>query len=181
MLSETKMKQTLFIVFTIIISLSITPGYPFNSISMNERFLLSQDTLRPTIEYWNISATVYQGLDFEVSAYVWDTGSGVENVSLRILNSTSFEWLFELSFNGSHYMAMIPALQLGDTYRLSILAFDKAGNSATSYTRHIDLTHTTTSVPESATFPIVVASSLVFMFIVIIIAWAIKKQQSEIG
>ncbi len=165
----------LFMIILACIIPSIAKGNDFHP----NQYGLAQDTLRPTIEYWNISVSVYQGLDFEVSAYIWDSESGVENATLHIRNSTSFEWIYEMIFNGSHYVTAVPALQPGDVYRLQILAFDKAGNSATSYVRTIDLSQTTTSIPEWATFPIVVSSSLTFMLVIIIIAWIIKKRQSE--
>lgn len=138
--------------------------------------ILAQDTTWPIISYWNISPSVYRGEPFEVSAYVWDADSGVDNVTVHILNSTHFEWVYELNYNGSHYVATIPALPIGDVYRLHIKAFDKAGNSVTSYIKTVNLLDTRTPIPEDITLPVVVGSSLVFMAIVIVLAVAYSRR-----
>ncbi len=46
-----------------------------------------QDTLRPTIEVWNISRSAYEGEPFTAWADVRDLVSGVRNVSLIIRDS----------------------------------------------------------------------------------------------
>lgn len=126
--------------------------------------LAVNDTLRPEISGWGLEGPVTQGLPFSAWANVTDWESGVRNVSLSVLNNTGYRSKYALGFNGSLYKASIAGLALNATYTLTVIAFDMANNSATSYHRTVDLRGTTsTTIDQSVTAPIVIGSSLVLM------------------
>ncbi len=135
------------------------------------------DTLRPEIHAWGFEGPVTQGLPFVAWANVTDLESGVRNVSLIVDPVLGIETLQELFNNGTHYIGTIPGLTTGTLYSFSILAFDMANNSASSYTRTVDMRPiSTTTVDPSVTTPIVVGSSLALMGIVIIVSIAYDRR-----
>lgn len=141
--------------------------------------VLTQDTVRPEISSWNFSLEAKRGEDFEAWAEVSDRDSGVRNVSLVVNPSSADRIKHPLGFNGSLYISEIPALQMNRTYNLFIQAFDKANNSATSYSRSIDLRIlTTTQVDPHITFLPVVLSSSVVAVIVILLACFYDRRMS---
>jgi hypothetical protein len=90
--------------------------------------------------------------------------------------------LYPLGFNGSLHRADIPGLAVNATYTLYVIAFDMANNSATSYSRTVDLKlSTTTTKDPSATVPIVVSSSLALMAIITVLAVAYDRRRTELG
>jgi hypothetical protein len=133
--------------------------------------LAVNDTLRPEISGWGLEGPVAQGLSFSAWANVTDSESGVRNVSLSVLNNTGYRSQYVLGFNGSLYRASIAGLALNAIYTLTVIAFDVANNSATSYQRTVDLRPTASAtIDESATAPIVIGSSLVLMGVVAVLA-----------
>ncbi|RDE15007.1 MAG: hypothetical protein C4K49_06770 [Candidatus Thorarchaeota archaeon] len=138
------------------------------------------DTLRPEILAWGLEGPVNQGLPFVAWANVTDTESGVRNVSLIVDPTPGTETLHELLSNGTHYVGTLPGLAIGKLYSFSILAYDMANNSATSYARTIDMRPvTTTIVDPSVTAPIVVGSSLALMGLVIVVSIAYDRRSSR--
>ncbi len=138
------------------------------------------DTLRPEIHAWGFEGPVTQGLPFVAWANVTDLESGVRNVSLIVAPVLGTVTLQELFSNGTHYMSTIPGLATGTLYSFSILTFDMANNSATSYTRTVDMRPvTTTTVDPLVTAPFVVSSSLVLMGLVIILSIVYDRRSSR--
>ncbi len=138
-----------------------------------------QDTLRPTIEVWNISRSAYEGEPFTVWADVRDLDSGVRNVSLTILDSAINRTEYELLDNGSYYVVSIGRLQFNRSHELWISAFDMANNSATTYHLTINLIESTyTPVDPWVTMPTVVSSSLALMAMVICLAAVYDKRRA---
>lgn len=138
-----------------------------------------QDTLRPTIEVWNISRSAYGGEPFTVWADVRDPVSGVRNVSLVIQDTTLNRTEYELLYNGSYYAASINRLQFNRSHELWISAFDMANNSATTYHLTVNLIESThTPIDPSVTMPIVVLSSLTLMAMVIGVAVVYDKRRA---
>jgi len=138
-----------------------------------------QDTLRPTIEVWNISRSAYEGEPFTVWADVRDLDSGVRNVSLTILDSAINCTEYELLDNGSYYVASLGRLQFNRSHELWISAFDMANNSATTYHLTVNLIESTyTPVDPWLTMPTVVSSSLALMAMVICLAAVYDKRRA---
>jgi hypothetical protein len=138
------------------------------------------DTLRPEIHAWGFEGPVTQGLPFVAWANVTDLESGVRNVSLIVGPVLGIETLHELISNGTHYASTISGLATGTLYSFRILAFDMANNSATSYTRTVDMRPiTTTTIDPAVTAPIVVSSSLALMGIVIIVSFVYDRRSSR--
>ncbi len=139
-----------------------------------------QDTLRPSIEVWNISRSVYEGEPFTAWADVRDSDSGVRNVTLIIQDTALNRTEYELLHNGSYYVASIDSLQSNRSHELWILAFDMANNSATTYHLTVNLIQSTyTPIDPGVTMPIVVSSSLALMAIVICVAAAYDKRRGS--
>lgn len=139
-----------------------------------------QDTLRPTIEVWNISRSAYEGEPFTAWADVRDPVSGVRNVSLIIMDSAQNRTEYELLHNGSYYVSSIDRLQSNRSHELWILAFDMANNSATTYKLPVNLIESTyTPIDPWVTMPTVVSSSLALMAMVICIAAAYDKRRAS--
>ena len=139
-----------------------------------------QDTLRPTIEVWNISRSAYEGEPFTVWADVRDPVSGVRNVSLVIHDTTLNRTEYDLLYNGSYYAASINRLQFNRSHELWISAFDMANNSATTYHLTVNLIQPTyTPIDPGVTMPIVVSSSLALMAIVICMAAVYDKRRGS--
>jgi len=138
-----------------------------------------QDTLRPTIEVWNISRSAYEGEPFTAWADVRDLASGVRNVSLTILDSAMNRTEYELLHNGSYYVASINRLQFNRSHELWISAFDTANNSATTYHLTVNLIESTyTPIDPWVTMPTVVSSSLALMAMVICLAAVYNKRRA---
>lgn len=143
-----------------------------------ERSSLQNDTSRPEISDWNITDEAFLGEAFEAWAEVFDSGSGVLNVSLVIENETHIVREKLLPFNGSHFSDQISALALNDTYDLFIRAFDNANNTAMSFRIEVDLRIVPGSdIDEWITMPVVVASSLAVMLVVILAARIMQKRK----
>ena len=139
-----------------------------------------QDTLRPTIEVWNISRSVYEGEPFTAWADVRDPVSGVRNVSLIIQDSALNRTEYDLLHNGIHYAASIDRLQANRSHELWILAFDMANNSATTYHLTVNLIESTyTPIDPWVTMPTVVSSSLALMAMVICTAVVYDKRRAS--
>ncbi|NOR38109.1 MAG: hypothetical protein GQ580_00805 [Candidatus Thorarchaeota archaeon] len=138
-----------------------------------------QDTLRPTIEVWNISRSAYEGEPFTAWADVRDLASGVRNVSLIVQDSALNRTEYELLHNGSYYVASINRLQFNRSHELWISAFDMANNSATTYHLTVNLIESTyTPVDPWVTMPTVVSSSLALMAMVICLAAVYNKRRA---
>ena len=138
-----------------------------------------QDTLRPTIEVWNLSRSAYEGEPFTAWADVRDLDSGVRNVSLTILDSTMNRTEYELLDNGSYYVASIGRLQFNRSHELWISAFDMANNSATTYRLTVNLIESTyTPIDPWVTMPTVVSSSIALMAMVICLAVVYDKRRA---
>jgi len=138
-----------------------------------------QDTLRPSIEVWNISRSAYEGEPFTAWADVRDLVSGVRNVSLKIQDSALNRTEYELFHNGSYYVASIGRLQSNRSHDLWISAFDMANNSATTYRLTVNLIESTyTPVDPWVTMPTVVSSSLALMAMVICLAVVYDKRRA---
>jgi len=138
-----------------------------------------QDTLRPTIEVWNISRSAYEGEPFTAWADVRDPVSGVRNVSLIIKDSALNRTEYELFHNGSYYAASVDRLQANRTHDLWLLAFDMANNSATTYHMTVNLIESTyTIIDPWVTMPTVVSSSLALMAMVICMAVVYDKRRT---
>jgi len=138
-----------------------------------------QDTLRPSIELWNISRSAYEGKPFTAWADVRDPASGVRNVSLIIQDSAMNRTEYELFHNGSYYMASIDRLQSNRSHELWISAFDMANNSATTYHMTVNLIVSTyTPIDPWVTMPTVVLSSLTLMVLVIGVAVVYDKRRA---
>ncbi len=138
-----------------------------------------QDTLRPSIEVWNISRSAYEGESFTAWADVRDLVSGVRNVSLKIQDSALNRTEYELLHNGSYYVASIGRLQSNRSHDLWISAFDMANNSATTYRLTVNLIESTyTPVDPWVTMPTVVSSSLALMAMVICLAVVYDKRRA---
>jgi hypothetical protein len=138
-----------------------------------------QDTLRPTIEVWNISRSAYEGEPFTAWADVRDQASGVRNVSLTILDSAMNRTEYELLDNGSYYVVSIGRLQFNRSHELWISAFDMANNSATTYHLTVNLIESTYApVDPWVTMPTVVSSSLALMAMVICLAVVYDKRRA---
>ncbi len=138
-----------------------------------------QDTLRPTIEVWNISRSAYEGAPFTAWADVRDPVSGVRNVSLTIQDSAMNRTEYELLHNGSYYVASIDRLQSNRSHELWILAYDMANNSATTYHLTVNLIESTyTPIDPWATMPTVVSSSLALTAMVICVAVVYDKRRA---
>ncbi|MGY5861928.1 MAG: hypothetical protein RTU09_06100 [Candidatus Thorarchaeota archaeon] len=139
-----------------------------------------QDTLRPTVEVWNISSSANEGEPFMAWADVIDLVSGVRNVSLIIQDSALNRTEVKLLHNGSYYVASIDRLQNNRSHDLWILAFDMANNSATTYHLTVNLIESTyTPIDPSVTMPIVVSSSLALTAIVICMAAVYDKRRAS--
>jgi len=139
-----------------------------------------QDTLRPTIEVWNISSSAYEGEPFTVWADVRDPVSGVRNVSLIIQDSALNRTEYDLLPTGSYYAASISRLQSNRSHELWLLAFDMANNSATTYHMTVNLIESTyTPIDPWVTMPTVVSSSLVLMAMVTCMAVAYDKRRAS--
>jgi hypothetical protein len=139
-----------------------------------------QDTLRPTIEVWNISRSVYEGEPFTAWADVRDPVSGVRNVSLIIQDSALNRTEYDLLHNGIHYAASIDRLQANRSHELWILAFDMANNSATTSHLTVNLIKSTyTPIDPWVTMPTVVSSSLALMAMVICTAVVYDKRRAS--
>ena len=139
-----------------------------------------QDTLRPTIEAWNISRSAYEGESFTAWADVIDPVSGVRNVSLIIQDSAMNRTEYELLDNGSYYVASIGRLQFNRSHELWISAYDMANNSATTYHLTVNLIESTyTPVDPWVTMPTVVSSSLALMAMVICLAVVYDKRRAR--
>ena len=137
-----------------------------------------QDTLRPTIEVWNISRSAYEGEPFTAWADVRDPASGVRNVSLTIQDSAMNRTEYELFHNGSYYVASIGRLQFNRSHELWISAFDMANNSATTYHLTVNLIESTyTPIDPWVTMPTVVSSSLALMAMVVYLAVVYDKRR----
>lgn len=157
----------------------VNEPYEINPVSITKN---SQDTLRPSIEEWNFTYSIFDGEDFDVWALVTDNDSGVHNVSLIVRDSHSSETKHLMSFNGTYYTALISGLALNETYELEIEAFDIAGNHATSYKRTVDLTiRTITEVDPWFTMPYVVTSSIGLLCIVLVLAFIVDRRKSSIS
>jgi hypothetical protein len=138
-----------------------------------------QDTLRPSIEVWNISRSAYEGEPFTAWADVRDLVSGVRTVSLKIQDSALNRTEYELLHNGSYYVASIGRLQSNRSHDLWISAFDMANNSATTYRLTVNLIESTyTPVDPWVTMPTVVSSSLALMAMVICLAVVYDKRRA---
>ncbi len=138
-----------------------------------------QDTLRPSIEVWNISRSAYEGEPFTVWADVRDPISGVRNVSLIIQDSAMNRTEYELLYNGSYYAASIDRLQSNRSHELWISAFDMANNSATTYHMTVNLIVATyTPIDPWVTMPTVVSASLALMAMVICTAVVYDKRRA---
>jgi len=138
-----------------------------------------QDTLRPTIEVWDISRSAYEGEPFKAWADVRDPGSGVRNVSLIIRDSVLNRTEYEMLHNGIHYAASIDRLQANRSHELWLLAFDMANNSATTYHMTVNLIESTyTPIDPWVTMPTVVSSSLALMAMVICVAAVYDKRRA---
>ena len=138
-----------------------------------------QDTLRPSIEVWNISRPAYEGEPFTVWADVRDPISGVRNVSLIIQDSAMNRTEYELLHNGSYYAASIDRLQSNRSHELWISAFDMANNSATTYHMTVNLIESShTLIDPWVTMPTVVLASLTLMAMVIGTAVVYDKRRA---
>jgi len=139
-----------------------------------------QDTLRPTIEVWNISRFAYEGEPFTAWADVRDPDSGVRNVTLIIQDSTLNRTEYELLHNGSYYAASISRLQSNRSHELWLLVFDMANNSATTYHLTVNLIESTyIPIDPWVTMPTVVSSSLALTAIVICMAVVYDKRRTS--
>ncbi len=138
-----------------------------------------QDTLRPSIDVWNISRSAYDGEPFTAWADVWDQNSGVRNVSLIIQDTALNRTEYELLDNGSYYVASIGRLQSNRSHELWIYAFDMANNLATTYKLTVNLIESTyTPIDPWVTMPTVVSSSLALMAMVICVAVVYDKRRA---
>lgn len=138
--------------------------------------ILTQDITPPTVNEWDIIGEVTE--DFIVYARVIDSGSGIENVSLLVDPHSAESHYYLLESNGTHYIGAIPALPTGDTYRLSIVAYDNAGNRRDSYWKSYDLRITTSTIDPAETMPAVITGSLLAAIIVLVFAY--RYDQKEI-
>jgi len=138
-----------------------------------------QDTLRPSIDVWNISRCAYDGEPFTAWADVWDPNSGVRNVSLIIQDTALNRTEYELLDNGSYYVASIGRLQSNRSHELWIYAFDMANNSATTYKLTVNLIESTyTPIDPWVTMPTVVSASIALMAMVICVAVVYDKRRA---
>ena len=138
-----------------------------------------QDTLRPSIDVWNISRSAYDGEPFTAWADVWDPNSDVRNVSLIIQDTALNRTEYELLDNGSYYVASIGRLQSNRSHELWIYAFDMANNSATTYKLTVNLIESTyTPIDPWVTMPTVVSASIALMAMVICVAVVYDKRRA---
>lgn len=168
-----------FLVFFAVVPASIQVPEYHNLPESNhfERATMQNDTLRPTIEEWNISESAHDGEVFDVWARVIDE-SGVRNVSLIISRSYYPDTSIPMTDNGTYFVASVLALTVNYTYSLQIQAFDMVNNSATSYRRTVDLTLLYANpFDESVTMPIVVGSALSLIAVVIGIAYIVHQRK----
>jgi hypothetical protein len=142
--------------------------------------VIAEDTLRPEILGWGIVGDAKGGASFRAWANVSDDSSGVRNVTLVVLSSFLLESRFPLAYNGSLYTEIIPPLAANQTHRLTLIAFDMANNSATSYPITVDRRVTTfITVDPGTTWPVVVPSSLALMVVVSLIACRYDRRRKQ--
>ncbi len=145
-----------------------------------EVLAMAEDTLRPEISAWGYTGNAAGGEPFQVWANVSDYESGVRNVSLVVRSDVGNTSVFPLDYNGSLYVATIPPLAADHTYTLNIRAFDMANNSAVSYSYTVDRRPRTTQIVDpNKTAPVVIASSIVLMALVIISACIYDRRHNR--
>ena len=171
--------MVVILVAVMILATSIVVGTSVATNLQQQESASLQDTLRPSIEVWNISRSAYEGGPFTAWADVRDSASGVRNVTLIIQDTALNHTEYELLHNGSYYMASIDRLQFDRSHELWILAFDMANNSATTYHLTVNLIQPTyTPIDPGVTMPTVVSSSLALMAIVICMAVVYDKRRA---
>jgi hypothetical protein len=135
------------------------------------------DTRPPNVYGWGFEGQPELGQGFGVWANVTDDETGVRNVTVEVfgpnmtLNSL-------MSFNGTYYIGSVPAFPNDGTFNVRIRAYDLANNTRTSAFRDIVYeSNPPPTIPEDATLPIVVGSSIGFMAVVIVMALVYDRRK----
>ena len=153
------------------------------SVSSAGNFKVSQDPIIPDIWVWGISGRPNQSEAFSVwanvTAHVNDTG--IRNVTINISgpNVTINDLMI---FNGSYYEASLDAFPNPGEFRLYVSATGM--NNLTRNGRIITIIieeDAEPTVDPIRTLPIVIATSLLLVVIVIMVAMMYDRKQDEIG
>lgn len=138
---------------------------------------IAADTRPPNVYGWGFEGQPELGQGFGVWANVTDDETGVRNVTVEVfgpnmtLNSL-------MSFNGTYYTGSVPAFPNDGTFDVRIRAYDLANNTRTSAFRDIVYeSNPPQTIPEGATLPIVVGSSIGLMAVVIVVALVYDRRK----
>lgn len=153
------------------------------SVSSAGNFEVSQDPIIPDIWVWGINGRPNESEAFSVwanvTAHVNDTG--IRNVTINISgpNVTINDLMI---FNGSYYEASLDAFPNPGEFRLYVSATGM--NNLTRNGRIITIIieeDAEPTVDPIRTLPIVIATSLLLVVIVIMVAMMYDRKQDEIG
>ena len=157
----------------IFIALAISAMFFFSLV----RSTVAADTTPPNIWAWGLEGQPELGQGFDVWANVTDEETGLRNVTVQAYgpNMTLNNLM---TYNGTYYTGSVPAFPNPGTFYVKIRAYDLANNTRTSAVREVVFeANTTPTIPEDATLPAVVGSSIAVMAMVIVLAMVYDRRR----